>query len=172
AGGGVAAPLGESVCEVCEYGGCGGGDGLGVAADAGEVFEHACSGDTVREVSPDPACHAAAGYLQVIVCLACPLAEFVRGGAVLRDGGEPVPVVLACDAFERFGLRAVVGERRGHFDDAGGGGLVVDLTEYRLVAGGDEAPVPIAFRGAVLPAPARSAEHTSELQSRFDIVCR
>src|SRR5687768_17794811 len=40
--------------------------------------------------------------------------------------------------------------------------------QFRIEHGGDAAP----FRAGLVPAEARSEEHTSELQSRLHLVCR
>src|SRR5699024_12230558 len=64
-------------------------------------------------------------------------------------------------------VRSVTGDR-----SAGtGSGLVTSassLTRRPRRAGGDDVPA----RGPVRHGPERSEEHTSELQSRFDLVCR
>src|SRR5437868_11025647 len=44
------------------------------------------------------------------------------------------------------------------------------LSTLRILAGGAAAQTP--WRGLTPSLPARSEEHTSELQSRFDLVCR
>src|SRR5207249_11891818 len=53
----------------------------------------------------------------------------------------------------------------------GGGGEGGSPTILRGGVGDFQSPTPTALYGAALGAP-RSEEHTSELQSRFDLVCR
>src|SRR5207249_10220106 len=58
------------------------------------------------------------------------------------------------------------------FDTEAGGGLVLDDEAVHLVVGDVACPDDRDVAPRRITDPPRSEEHTSELQSRFDIVCR
>src|SRR5699024_12776425 len=89
---------------------------------------------------------------------------------------DALPILQAFAFFEIFSLPAhfspVFDKFLLHFAAPchGGRGSLSSGREYPPAPGKNSAPRP-AWAGVTLPPEKRSEEHTSELQSRFDLVC-
>src|SRR5207249_9025040 len=78
-------------------------------------------------------------------------------------------LVMAADSVS-FGLRA--GERLGVVGESGSGKSTLALAILRMIKPSSQISPASMRPGGVNLMTLRSEEHTSELQSRFDLVCR